>query len=308
MENFLTIAEKIFVLFALMMTGFALGKLKLIEPAGESVLANISLFISVPSVIIMSFQRDFDRSLLNGLLLTALIIAGVLIFGILVSHFAIRGDTPGKRGVLKYAAIFPNLGFITLPIVHTLYGAEGVFYVSVCIVICTMLYWTYGYYIMSNSSEKLPLRKILLNAGTVSMAVGLVLFLTSTKLPEPVADIGSNLAALNTPLGMFVIGSLLSRSKISSLFKEKGIWVSAALRLLILPLCTVLFLMAFKITGLASVICVIASCAPAALTTAMFAVRFKHDEEPAAKIVAVQTVLSLITMPFFIYFAQAALS
>jgi predicted permease len=39
----------------------------------------------------------------------------------------------------------------------------------------------------------------------------------------------------------------------------------------------------------------------------MFAVRFHQDEELSAKVVSVQTILSLVTIPLFIYFAQVYL-
>lgn len=306
-QSFLTVAEKIFVMFALTMTGYLCGKLKLIDTVGETVLVNLSLLIATPSVVVMSFQRDFDRSLLSGFLLTAAVVAGLFIMNILASNIFIRTEAPRRSSVLKFAAIFFNCGYISLPLAQSIYGAEGVFYTAASIGIFNIYLWTYGYYLMSGGDGKMKIRSILLNPGTVSLAIGLALFFTSTKLPGPISSIGSSLAALHTPLGMFAIGSRLSRSNVRTLFKEKGIWTSTVLRLLVLPLVTILLLALFDLRGVAAVVCVMISAAPAALATTMFAVRFHQDEELSAKVVSVQTILSLVTIPVFIYFAQVYL-
>ena len=84
----------------------------------------------------------------------------------------------------------------------------------------------------------------LINPGTVSLVIGLIFFLTPLNLPEIPATCVSYLASLNTPVAMIILGAFLAQCDLRSCFRDKQVYFVTALRLLILPLITlVIFLL-----------------------------------------------------------------
>ena len=78
-------------------------------------------------------------------------------------------------------------------------------------------------------------KKLLFNPGTISVAIGLPLYLLEVKLPVVLADPISFIAGLNTPMAMIMFGTYLANTDLKTMFREKKIYLAAALKLLVLP-------------------------------------------------------------------------
>jgi Predicted permeases len=151
-------------------------------------------------------------------------------------------------------------------------------------------------------------KKLILNPGILALLIGMVLFITPLELPRPIFSAIKHAANLNTPLGMMVIGSRLSRASLRNLFEKGNAWICAVDRLLVVPLIAILLLYIFNIRGIPAIVCIIAGCAPAASATTMFAVLFHNNESLAANVVSSQTLLSALTMPLVVGLAKFLLS
>lgn len=307
-NNFINVLGQVIVLFVLTVIGVICGRTDIIDENGESNIAAITLYISTPCVIITAFQTEFNQEKMHGLYVTLLISAAIYAVGIILASLTMPDDTQVKKNVMKFAAVFSNCGFMGLPLAQTMFGDEGVFYSAAIIALFNLLIWTYGYYLMaSGSSKALPIKKLVLNPGILALIIGTMLFISSKRLPTPLFSALKHAGNLNTPLGMFLVGSRLSRENLRNVFKLGKGWLCTVERLIIIPGISVFGLYLAGITGKAAVVSIIAGCAPAASTTAMFAVLFHHDENFAAKIVSAQTILSALTMPLIIGIAQSIL-
>lgn len=150
-------------------------------------------------------------------------------------------------------------------------------------------------------------KKIFFNPGIISAAVGLLMFSGSIMLPAPFYKVDELLGNIHMPLSMLVLGSRLSRIQVGRLFLEKMNWITSAEGLLLFPLmCTVVFwLMGAR--GTIPVIIVIAIASPAGAATTMFAIHYRNNPNLAVKLVSMQTLLSLITLPLLVPLAQQIL-
>ena len=147
-------------------------------------------------------------------------------------------------------------------------------------------------------------KKLLFNPGTISVAIGLPLYLLEVKLPVVLADPISFIAGLNTPMAMIMFGTYLANTDLKTMFREKKIYLAAALQLLVLPALMLLIFRLCGVTGALLTSCIISASAPTANNTVMFAAKYGRDTGLSSKVVAVITFLSILTMPLMIALSQ----
>lgn len=304
-QNFLTVAHQVLVLFILISVGFLCGKIKMLNENSVKSINDLVLYIVCPCVIINSFIRKFDKTMLEGLLVTAAAALFVMMLSILIAHFVFHDKNDTKNRVYKFATVFSNCGFISLPLQQALLGNEGVFYGAAYIAVFNIVMWTAGVYISSGDIKMLSPKKVFLNPCIIAVAVGIVIFVFSIPVPDIISEPIGYLSALNTPVPMIIIGFYLSQSKILDAFKNIKNFLCVGLRLVILPLISLGAFMLCGINGKVLIAALIATAASSAAATTMFAAKFGNDTSLSVNIVTMSTLLSVITMPLIVGFAQS---
>ncbi len=305
LSQFLTVGQQVLILFILIAVGIICGKTKLLDQRAVKGMTSLVLYFVTPCVMIHAFQdARFSPDMLTKLLVTAVAGFGVHIGSILLSQLVFRDKDSSRRAVLKFAAVFSNCGFMSLPLQQALLGSEGVFYGSIFVAVFNLVSWTYGLVIMSGTLSSLNAKKLLTNPGIIGVFLAVLLWVLNIRLPELVATPVNYLASLNTPLPMIIIGCHLASAKFTSALKDKWCYLCIAMRLTVIPVCAMLLLYLCGIRGSMLVAIVIASSAPTAATTTMFATLYDREVSLSVSIVSLTTVISLITMPLIVGFAQ----
>ena len=303
-EYFLKVGEQVLVLFVLIGIGYLCGKVKFLDSHTAKRITDIVLYVVTPCVIIHAYQIEFNPSVLKNLGITALCAIGVHLFSVLLVGMVFRNVADNKRKVLKFGTVFSNCGFMSLPLQQAILGDEGVLYGAAFIGVFNIFVWTYGVVCMSGDRKELSVRKIILNPGILGVFVALVLFLFSIKLPTVIGNPVGYMANLNTPLPMLIIGYYLSQSKLSDGLKDKYAWLSALVRLIVIPVISVSIMILAGIKGVILVTVAISSSAPIAAATTMFATKFDRDTELSVNLVSLSTVLSIVTMSCIVAVSQ----
>ena len=317
MENFLTVASQVAVLFVLMGAGAAMRRLRLIGEGAVDGMVNMLMFVVTPCVIVDCFQRPFDSSMLSGLGLAFVIaVAGHLAI-IAIARLFVRPRNDDVRRTLQLAAVFSNAGFMGIPLEQAILGPKGVFYGVVYVVVFNLFIWTWGVARMEKGRRKkgegrsvepsgVGVWKMVANPGTVGIALGLPLFLLSAKLPPVLATSVHHVANLNTPMAMVVIGYSLAGAKFGRVAKMGSVYLASGLRLVVHPLVMVAALAPFaaRLDRDMALALVIASSAPVAAMVAMFASKFRRDVDVGVAVVSATTLASIVTMPPVIAFAM----
>ena len=303
-SNLLTVFWQVVILFLLMSFGFAGGKTGLINENGSKVMTNVSLYFVTPCLIINSFNIEYDPAKLKGLLIC--LVSAILIhaFTIFLVTLLFKSNEKKRNRVLRFACVFSNAAYMGIPLQQAVLGSEGVFYGSVYIAVFNITLWTYGVVCSTDDIKNISGKKILANPGIIGVILGFVLFLLPIKLPTVLSSVISNMANLNTPLAMLIIGFYLTQSNIITALKDKSVYLVAFIRLIAVPLITmgVLYVCGIRDTILVSLIT--ASSAPVAAATSMFATRFDNDITLSVNLVTFTTVLSVLTMPVIVALAQ----
>ena len=306
MENFQTVAGQVGVLFALMGAGAVCRRMKLIDDASVKGMVNVLLLLVTPCLMVDVFQRPFDSSMLESLGIAFAVAFAAHALMIAIASFAMKNVRADTRSVLKVAMVFSNAGFMGIPLEQAVLGDEGVFFGVVYVVVFNLLVWSWGLAVMGGGVNR---RMMLVNPGTVGVALGLPLFLLSIKLPAAVATPVSMLADLNTPLAMLVTGYYLAGAKLSSVATSPAAYFSSFFRLIVSPLAVTAALWPLRasLDREMMLALVIPASAPVAAMVTMFASKYGRDVDMSVGVVCGTTVLSILTMPSLIAFAMEIL-
>lgn len=304
---FIDVLTQVCVLFVLILLGVLLAKVKMLGENAIKQMTDFVLTIVSPCVIIKSFVREFDPALTKKLLISFLISIVIHIGYILACHLLIHDNDKAKEKVMRFAAIFSNCGFMSIPLLEAILGDTGVFYGTSYLATFYVIVWSYGVFLMSGNREDLSLKKIATNPGIIGIVIGLSIFFLN--IPIHKAPIISQpitlLAGLNTPLPMIIIGYHLANSKLLSAIKNYKSIFSMGLKLIIFPLLTLLGMYLCGIRGEVLVAITISASAPTAAITTMFSSKYGADTTLSVSMVSLSTIISILSMPLIITLAQS---
>ena len=308
MTNLLTVASQVGVLFALMGVGALCRRCRLLDETAVKGIVNVLILIVTPCLIVDVFQRPFDPSMMHGFLWAVLLAFLAHVVLVIAAHLFSCGD--GKTlPVLRLAVVFSNAGFMGIPLEHAILGAEGVFYGAVYIVMFNIFIWSWGLHEMSGKGGASSVRQMIINPGTIGIAVGLPLFLLSASLPTAVRTPVNLLAGLNTPLAMLVIGFYLAGADFRRVVRTPSAYVAALVRLVMFPLAMIAAMYPLRACFPREMMLalVIAASAPVAAMVSMFAAKFGRDVDLSVGLVSGTTLLSILTMPPIVALAMELL-
>ena len=293
---------QVIILFLLMAVGFAISKAKIINEKSISSFVDILVYIVTPCLIINSFLSvKFTNETIKNLLIAAGCAVVSHIIGIAFSY-TLFDKNQTKKSVYRFGAIFSNAGYMGLPLAQAVFGSEGIFYGSIYVVVFNIIQWTYGITIYDKNTKSLA--KILINPGTIGVAVGLPLFLLKVSLPDMIAQPIVYLSSLNTPLAMLITGYYFACSDLRKGLSNIKLWQTIAYRMILIPIVALLvFKYIFGLSGVLLCCCVLPASAPVAVNTMVLASKYGADTDIGLKLVTISTLLSVVTMPIILAFA-----
>ena len=304
----LIILQQIVIMSLYMLCGYLLYKKGKITEEGSKSIANLLPWAVIPSTLINSFLIEYSDEKMKLLMISFGMAALTLLIAAVLGFVFFRNS-----GIECFAATFSNAGFIGIPLVQASIGSEGVFYLSGILILFNLLQWTYGIWLLlrrreekSSDAQSPSLKSIILSPIVLSALAGILLFVTNTgsKLPPVFTSFIGGLVHLNAPLAMIVLGIYLARTKISALFTTKRLYLVSAVRLLVIPLVTVLVFMLFPVSTPIRMTMLIAGAAPVGANVAVYSQLYDADYGYACQTVTQSTLFSIITMPVIIWIAE----
>lgn len=301
LENFLIVAGQVLTLFLMMGVGFVLAKSGHFSAETSSQVTRLLLYIVSPCIIIAQFQIDADMAVIRSMLLGGLGMLIPYLFMVPLSQLLYRRENKDTAVVSRFGIVYGNNIFMGMPLLLGVLGEDALLFGALSLLIFNLFEWTHGVIIMGG---KLDLKSLLLNPGIIGMAAGLLLFCTGLRLPGAMDAAVDYLTDLNTPLAMVVIGGQIARSDILGALRKPKLYLNAAIKLLLVPALTALILLPLQLEPISYCACVVLAACPTAGATAMFAQMFGRDQDTAAQMITLSTLLSVVTLPVFAVAAQ----
>ncbi|WP_312431578.1 AEC family transporter [Lacrimispora sp.] len=290
--------NKIMEMFMILMIGAAAFKTGLVDSGTSKRLSAVLLNVISPCVIIMSYQIEFNKELLIGLVATAGLSAASFLLAILLSRLVITPEGNPDMAVERMSIVYSNCGFIGIPLINGLLGAEGVFFMTAYITVFNIFIWSHGIILMSGKTGSPgAVLKNFMNPSTYAIGVGLFLFVTGLRLSEVAGNPLSMIGAMNTPAAMLISGMNLAESELLSCLKKPRTYMISFVKLVAVPLATLLLLAVCRVDRTVAVTILTAVSCPSGAMGVMFALQYDKDSGYASKLLAVTTALSLFTIP-----------
>lgn len=292
MEIASVLAQQICVMFALMAVGYALCRCNLIGEEVTRGLGKLLLNVVIPVVIVRSFWIGYSPESALAIGVTFLVSAASLALSVLIGRAAFPHDS-----IAEFSSAFSNAGFIGIPLVSATFGEESVLYIVSLIALLNISQWTYGQSRLSEGHKPVDFRGILLSPMMVGCVLGVMLFITDCPKPAPVASFVDNLAALNTPLAMMVLGAYLASGSVSKLVRNHHLYLVSTVRLLLVPAATIALMWVIPCSSDIKLAILLAASAPTGANVAIFSQQLGKDSSYACGLVCMTTLLSLLTLP-----------
>ena len=288
-------------LVLMMATGFLIRRVKLVSEDAFRVINRIVFYVGIPTLVFHGVVTDRTPARWQF----ALWVAGSVLVSFVLSMLLARVLTkdPSKRGTLAQAAYRSNDGIFGLAVATALLGEGNTGTMAFTLVISAALFGVTGVLCYElNRGGKIKIGKVLLNTlkNPILWAAALAFLVrfTGITLPYFILKPIEYFKNMCTPLGFLVLGGVLSFRSLREDWKL--VTVISAVKLVLLP--AAVCLLAYFVGGLrgaelSSIFIVFA--APVAMSCLPMASELGGDVKLSGELIAVTTVLSLLT--FFLY-------
>ena len=303
LQQLQVVGGSVLTLFLLMAVGFAFGRLGLLSDSALSQMSKILLNAVIPAAMIATFQVERTAEVDRQLLASFAALAGTYGLYMLGCCLLFRGQAEEHRGILRFASIYGNVGFMGLPLIRSALGGAAAMTAAVSLVLFNVVTFTHGIFLIGGKGS-MSAKKIVLNPGTLGFLAAMALYLTGWRLPGPVSAAVGHLSNLNTPLPMLIIGGQMAHTDLLVVFREKRLYAASAVKLVGLPVLTALALLPFRLGPVIYTALVILSGCPTAGVTSLFSQDLGRDASLAARQVTLSTLLCIVTLPLTAVLAQ----
>lgn len=287
------------VLFIIVVLGYALCKLGYMGEDFDRKLSSIVVDVTCPLLILSSVMGESlpDRTLILPLLgVGFLTYVLLLVFGFFVPRLiaADRDD----QGMIGFALMFANVGFIGYPIVSSIFGAKAVFYAALLNMPNTFFIFTAGVMLVKGeySVRKLNL-KLLFSPAMIAAFVAALLVALDVHTPEIVARPVTMVGNITVPAALMIIGSSMARLPLHDIIGSPKVYVASVVRLGVVPV-SLYFL--FKVCGVSDIvneINTVVIAMPVASFGTMFCMKYGRNPALMTEMTFITTVGSIFTIP-----------
>lgn len=299
--------ELVAPLIIFMALGYLFRILKLVDETFIHGLNQFSYRITIPFVVFYNLYRaDFAQFNINLLWFALLATPIVLIVLVFIIHWTFKDKA--KKGAIIQGFVRMNQALFAIPLLENMYGvaASGVSGILCSVMIPITNVITVLVLTFYQEGGKVNLKKmaqgLITNPFIVATLIGLFFAFTGWKFSSLVDDTFGTIASFATPLALIALGAGIRFSKEEFSGNIGGVIVSTSLRLIVVPaiLLGIAILFGFRGMDLGGLLCVL--CAPTAVSSYQMAMQLKADYKMARLIVISTSLLSVVTIFFFVTF------
>lgn len=309
----MAIGQVMLTLFAIVVVGYIAGKWGYMGGTFDKKLSKVVIDITCPALILSSAMtgelpdRRYILPLLGISVLTYLLLTGV---ALLLPRFLTKKKD--DEGVIGFAMMFGNVGFMGYPIVASIFGHEAVFYAAVLNVVNTFTVFTVGTMLIvgknqessvaeKEMSRKKMLRKVLYSTPMLSAYLTMLIVALEIKdIPEFISQPLTMIGNITVPAALLIIGSSMSQLSLRALLGNGTIYATTLMRLAILPvgihyLMTLLGFSSF-VVGINTVVIAM----PVATYGTILCLRHGKDTTLITEVTFITTLLAMISIPLLV--------
>ena len=290
----------IFPIFALILLGVGLKRHAQVAEEGWRGIERLIYFVFFPALLFHSLSHariDFEAAL--PMLLTGLFVTLIgMVLGY-VSQFLF--DDPPRVYAAAFQGSFRFNSYVGLAVAGSLHAQPGIAAIGLLMGFLVPLANVASVAVLAKHGESHWLREILGNPLIMATAGGVAFALADWSLPALLSETLELLARASLPLGLIVVGAGL---RLDSLSHARGhLWYGALVKLLVLPALAWWLGKTIGLDRMHFEIVLLFAALPMSTVAYVLALRMGGDAQVTAAQVALTTLLSMLTLPFWLALA-----
>ena len=294
-------ATVMITLFAIVVVGYAAGKLGYMGGTFDKRLSKVVIDITCPALILSSAMTGQlpDRRYILPLLLIS-VVTYIVLTGIayLLPRYLTRRQA--DEGVVGFALMFGNVGFMGYPVVASIFGHQAVFYAAVLNVINTFAVFTIGTILIVGdlSDGKHFQKKVLYSTPMFSAYLAmLIVALGIDNIPGIISQPLTMLGNITVPAALLIVGSSMSQLSARSMLGNLTIYTTTVFRLLLIPIGFYFLCSALGFDPYVVNINTVVIAMPVATYGTILCLKYNRDTTLITEVTLITTLLSMLTIP-----------
>ena len=292
-------------LFVIVIVGYMAGKLGYMGGEFDRKLSSLVINWTCPALILSSAMtgelpdRRFILPLLAISVVTYLVLTGVAFW---LPRFLTRRKD--DEGVVGFAMMFGNVGFMGYPVVASIFGHEAVFYAAVLNVVNTFAVFTVGTILVTGKGEvegphfqkKVLYSTPMLSAYLTMLIVALEIDNIPACISQPLTMIGD----ITVPAALLIIGSSMSQLPLRALMGNATVYITTVMRLVVVPVAMYFLCLLIGFDPYVVNINTVVIAMPVATYGTILCLKYNRDTSLMAEVTFITTLLSMITIPLLV--------
>jgi predicted permease len=305
MDNLLFSFNVIFPLFVLLFVGNLSVRFNWIDKETLNKLNKFIFRVPLPILLFLGIYNMENINVQNSVKMLSVILIALPSVTLIMSLILNKTKLPNpKKAVIVQAWFRSNIMIFGIPVVQGMYGDAGIPLLSSLILVAVPLVNILAVFVLEGyrghdiSALKLMI-SVIKNPLVDAALLGFAFFLLQIKIPEIVLSPLSSLSKTATPIAFIILGGTLEFDSIKN--NIKLILLGSVGKLVVTPLIIILASISIGLRGM-YLGCIVATIAsPVAISSFTMAKEMDGDADLAAQLVIITTVLSLVTIFFWLY-------
>lgn len=303
------IAGQMLVLALMMAVGYMAFRVKLVSEEGGWALSSLIINIFNPCLVISGVLNKEvlygpDMVMENIILVILFFLVLIILSKVFTKLMRLE---KGEVNTYRLMMIFPNLGFMGIPLVRSLYGEEAVIFVAFYIMGYNLLLYSYGIILATSGSRgagfSIPWKK-LCNTGLMTCLAAVVIFAFHIQVPAVLADFVNAMGDATVPLSMLMVGITVAQSDLKSIFTDRNQILFVIISMIVIPLLCTVPLRLLPIDPMSYGIFILLLAMPVGSVVTMVEKEYgSTGGRISAGAIAFTSVVSVITIPIITFFA-----
>lgn len=304
MDSLILAASVVFPIFALIVLGYILKRIKMVDDHSLNVINKLVFKVFLPVLLFYNIYKTDVATAFDGpFLLYALIcILSVALLLFLFVPLFIKENS--RRGVFIQGVFRSNFVLFGLPVTVLLLGENGAGLTSVAIAMVVPVFNVLAVICLEVFRGGKPnpikiLKGIATNPLIIASVLGILFLLFGIKIPNFAEGVVRDISRVATPLALIALGGSFTFTAVKGNIPTLS-W-AVALRLVIVPAAVLSIgaLLGFRGAQIVALLSMFAS--PTAVSSYTMAQQMDGDGDLAAQIVVFTSAFSIITMFLFIF-------
>ena len=227
--------------------------------------------------------------------LTYIILAGM---ALIIPRYLTRKKD--DEGVIGFALMFGNVGFMGYPVVASIFGHQAVFYAAVLNVVNTFAVFTIGTILMVGDlgDGKRFQKKVLYSTPMLSAYLAmLIVALGISDIPGIISQPLTMIGNITVPAALLIIGSSMSQLPLRTMLGNPTVYATTLFRLLLIPIGFHYLCLALGFDQYVVSINTIVIAMPVATYGTILCLKYNRDTTLITEVTLITTLLSMLSIP-----------